>query len=66
MNTAILNVMLPALMAVIPDSVMKSAIDALLDKIEDAAANSPNPFDDVLVNALCGKIRSAFQVPDND
>ena len=53
-------------MAVIPDSVMKSAIDALLDKIEDAAAKSPNPFDDILVNALCGKIRSAFQVPDND
>ena len=35
-TTAIVNAMLPTLMALIPDDIMQTALDKLLDAVEDA------------------------------
>lgn len=48
-----------------PEVLMKVA-DRLLDAIEDAVKDSENKIDDMLVLPLCGKVREAFQIEDND
>jgi len=50
----------------LPKDVMKRAVDALLDKIEDAVIASKNPIDDKIVLPLCLLIRQSFEIPDND
>lgn len=65
-TTAIVNAMLPTLMALIPDDIMKIALDKLIDSIEDAIAQSETRVDDALVLPILSALRVKLQVPDND
>lgn len=64
--TAVVNVLLPSLMSLIPDDIMKVAVDKMLDSLEDAIAKSPTPIDDALVIPLINALRAKLNVPDND
>ena len=65
-TTAIVNAMLPTLMALIPDDIMQTALDKLLDTVEDAIAKSETKVDDALVLPLLAALRQKLDVPDND
>ncbi len=65
-TTAIVNAMLPTLMALIPDDIMQTALDKLLDAVEDAIAKSETKVDDALVLPLLASLRVKLDVPDND
>lgn len=65
-TTAIVNAMLPTLMALIPDDIMQTALDKLLDAVEDAIAKSETKVDDALVLPLLAALRQKLDVPDND
>ena len=56
-TTAIVNAMLPTLMALIPDDIMQTALDKLLDAVEDAIAKSETKVDDALVLPLLASLR---------
>ena len=43
-----------------------SAVDAMLDKVEDLVAESGTPIDDLLVMPLITLIRETFNIPDDD
>lgn len=55
-----------ALIAMLPKDIAKKAVDALLDKIEDAVVASSSPIDDKIVLPLCKLIRNTFDIPDED
>lgn len=57
---------LGTLLSLLTPEIFKSALDAALDKIEDAVAASPNKVDDAIVLPLCKKARQLLDVPDND
>lgn len=65
-TTQIINLLLPTLMALVPDDLMKIGIDKLLDSIEDAIVKSPTRVDDALVLPMIAALRVKLQVPDND
>ena len=65
-TTAVINVLLPTLMSLIPDDIMSVALDKLLDAIEDAIAKSPTAVDDALVLPVIVALRQKLNVPDND
>ena len=65
-TTALVNVLLPTLMSLIPDDIMASAMDKLLDSIEDAIAKSPTAVDDALVMPVIVALRQKLAIPDND
>ena len=65
-TTAIINVLLPTLMSLIPDDTMQSALDKLLDSIEEAIAKSPTAVDDALVLPVIVALRQKLAIPDND
>jgi hypothetical protein len=50
----------------LPNETVKKAADAVLDIVEDAIENSETQIDNALATPLINKIRSAFDVPDND
>ena len=64
--TAVVNVLLPTLMSLIPDDIMKVALDKLLDSIEDAIAKSSTPVDDAVIMPIIAALRAKFQIADND
>lgn len=64
--TAVVNVLMPTLMSLIPDDLMQVAVDKLLDAIEDGIATSETKVDDALVLPLITALRHKFNVPDND
>lgn len=65
-TTQVINLLMPTLMALLPDDIMKVALDKLLDSIEDAIAKSPTKVDDALVLPILSALRVKLQVPDND
>ena len=65
-TTQIINLLMPTLLALIPDDIMKIALDRLIDSIEDAIAKSPTKVDDALVLPILSALRVKLQVPDND
>ena len=65
MNSIIASLIAGLLKALSPE-VVKKAVDALLDKIEDSVAGSKTKIDDTIVLPLCKTIREALNVPDND
>ena len=65
-TTAIINVLLPTLISLIPDDIMATAMDKLLDSIEDAIAKSPTAVDDAIVLPVIFALRQKLNVPDND
>ena len=64
--TAVVNVLMPTLMSLIPDDLMQVAVDKLLDAIEDGIATSETKVDDALVLPLITALRYKLNVPDND
>ena len=64
--TAVVNVLMPTLMSLIPDDLMQVAVDKLLDAIEDGIATSETKVDDALVLPLITALRHKLNVPDND
>ncbi|MCO5761381.1 MAG: hypothetical protein NHG36_07705 [Chromatiaceae bacterium] len=62
--TQVLNLMLPSLLSLIPDDIMERGVDALLDVIETAIANSATPVDDALVLPLISALRHKLNVAD--
>lgn len=65
-TTQIINLLMPTLLALIPDDIMKIALDKLIDSIEDAIAQSETRVDDALVLPILSALRVKLQVPDND
>ena len=65
-TTALVNALLPMLMSLIPDDIMQSALDKLLDSIEEAIAKSPTAVDDALVLPVIVALRQKLAIPDND
>lgn len=65
-TTQIINLLMPTLLALIPDDIMKIGLDKLLDSIEDAIAQSPTRVDDALVLPILSALRVKLKVPDND
>lgn len=65
-TTAVINVLMPTLMSLIPDDIMQVAVDRLLDSIEEAIAKSATPIDDALVLPVIAALRHKLNVPDND
>ena len=65
-TTQIINLLMPTLLALIPDDIMKVAIDKLVDSIEDAIAKSPTKVDDALVLPILSALRAKFKIADND
>ncbi len=45
---------------------LKEFADMLLDFVENYVTGSKSTVDDALVLPLCGKIREAFDIPDDD
>lgn len=62
----ILTYILPGLLKLLTPEVLKDAVDAMLDKIEDAVTDSDNTIDDALVLPLCKIIRDTFNIPDEE
>jgi len=58
--------LLKIVLRAIPDDLEKKAIDAALDVIENAVADSKNKIDDMVVLPLCKILRRTFDVPDDD
>ena len=65
-TTQIINLLMPTLLALSPDDIMKIALDKLIDSIEDAIAQSETRIDDALVLPILSALRVKLQVPDND
>ena len=65
-TTQIINLLMPTLLALIPDDIMRIALDKLIDSIEDAIAQSETRIDDALVLPILSALRVKLQVPDND
>ena len=65
-TTQIINLLMPTLLALLPDDIMKVALDKLIDSVEDAIAKSPTKVDDALVLPILSALRVKLQVPDND
>ena len=66
MNEKLLKVLIQGLFAVLTPEVLKSFVDAGLDAIEDAVAESENKVDDRIVLPMCKLIRNTFGIDDND
>ena len=65
-TTQIINLLMPTLLALIPDDIMQRGLDALLDVVEDAIAKSSTPVDDALVLPVIAALRAKFKIADND
>jgi hypothetical protein len=62
----VLTYLVPALLKFLKPDVLKKAVDAMLDAVEDSVEASANKVDDMLVLPLVKVIRETFNIPDND
>ncbi len=58
--------LIAALLKMLKPEMLVSAVDAMLDKVEDLVAESGTPIDDLLVMPLITLIRDTFNIPDDD
>ena len=65
-TTQIVNLLVPTLLALVPDDIMQRGLDALLDVVEDAVDKSSTPVDDAVIMPIIAALRVKLQVPDND
>lgn len=65
MKTAMISFVLQNLLSALPPNVVKRAIDALLDQIEDAVSRSENTVDDAVVTPLVSIVRTSLDIPDD-
>lgn len=66
MKKFLINKMVSLLLGALSPEVLRNAVDALLDSIENAVEGSGNKVDDAIVLPLCNLVREAFDVPDDD
>lgn len=66
MKDLLLKTLISALLGMLSEKRMRDLVDWILDFAENAALESENKWDDVVILSLCGKIRTVFGVPDND
>jgi hypothetical protein len=65
-TTQIVNLLVPSILALVPDDIMHKGLDALLDVVEDAIAKSSTPMDDAVVLPIIVALRAKFKIADND
>lgn len=65
-TTQIVTLLVPTLLALVPDDIMQRGLDALLDVVEDAIAKSSTPMDDAVVLPIIVALRAKFKIADND
>jgi len=51
---------------ILSKDMQRMAVDKLCDFVEDAVADTANPFDDAAALPICKMLRVAFDVPDDD
>lgn len=61
---SLLGSLLAALFSAFPPDRVRVMIDALLDKIEDAAEASRNDAKKTVILGLCNQIRTTLNIPD--
>lgn len=66
MKSMMIAQLVNVLLTVVPDNMLKSLLDSLLDKIEEAVIDSSTKLDDAIVLPLVNKIRQQLDIPDND
>lgn len=66
MKAKIIGMVVGQLLALLSPDLLKSAVDQLLDFIEDRVLGSASPIDDAIVIPICNMIREAFGIPDDD
>jgi len=64
MKTMLIAQIVQVLLTVLPGSVMKRGLDALLDIVEQSVKDSSNRIDDQLLLPLCAKIREELDIPE--
>jgi len=62
----VVGALIPALMRLLTPELVKTAVNAFIEVIEDAARKTTNTVDDTLVLPLCSTIRTALNIPDED
>ena len=53
-----------AILALVPDSVVKKIADDLLDKVEEAVEDSDTEWDDAVVVPVVNRVRGLLAIPD--
>lgn len=66
MRVKLITMMINTLLMALSPELLKTAVDALLDIIENAVAKSPTTIDDKIVLPLVSLIRDTFGIDDND
>ena len=61
-----LNLLITVLMTVMTESMLKKFADSLLDFAENLVSKTISPVDDAIVIPIINKVRSAFNIEDND
>ena len=54
------------LLTMLSPNVLRTAIDAILDIVEDAVTKSETTVDDTVVLPVIEMLRATFNIPDND
>lgn len=65
MKNQIIGFVVQSLLSSLPPDVVKRAIDSLLDRVEDAVADSATQTDDRIVLPLVKMIRDSLDIPDD-
>lgn len=63
---ALLQAVVAVIATMMTEENMKLLADKMLDTAEDFVAQTDNTIDDALVLPVIQKIRSVFNIPDND
>ena len=66
MKAQLIAALVQALLIVFSEERMKGFVDKLLDYVEDMVVVSQNELDNAIILPICGAIRKAFDIPDND
>lgn len=66
MKQQLLKALIPLLLSVLDEKLLKSFADTALDFVEDKVLGSKSTIDDAIVLPICRQIRLAFDIPDND
>ena len=66
MKEQLIKNLISLILGMLDEETMKQFVDKILDVVENQIEKTPNKWDDMVIGGLCGKIREAFDIPDND
>lgn len=66
MKVKILTMVIGQVFSLLTPEILKGAVDALLDYVEETVVKSDNTIDDKIVIPACQLLRKTFDIPDND